>query len=162
VVDLRQNSLLSILVLILITAAGCSGLSTLTADSLRAAQERWNSSGPSYYSMTIEMKGDRLELSKYDVTVRDKSVVKLERNGQVVLPAGGSQDYSVDGLFHILDEEIDLAKNPVTLGAPPGYASYPLASFDPATGRLLRFQRSVGGTKNSIEIDVTEFKVLGR
>jgi hypothetical protein len=109
--------------------------------------------------MVLEMKGDRLESSRYTITVRDKQVVKLERNGLVVLAGGSGQDYSMEGLFHLLDLEIDLAGKPELLGAPPGYASYPMASFDPATGRLLRFQRSVGGTKNSIEIDVTEFAI---
>lgn len=116
--------------------------------------------------MNIEMNGDRLETSHYEVTVRSKEVVKLLRNGQVVSPGGGrtadSADYSMDGLFHILDEEIGLAENPQVLGAPPGYASYPMATFDPSTGRLLRFQRSVGGAKNRIEIDVKDFKILGQ
>jgi hypothetical protein len=35
-----------------------------------------------------------------------------------------------------------------------------MASFDASTGRLLHFQRSVGGTKNSIEINVREFEAL--
>jgi hypothetical protein len=112
--------------------------------------------------MVIEMKGDRLESSQYSVTVRDKNVVQLLRNGKPVTPADGGQDYSVEGLFHILDEELDLAKKPQVLGAPPGYSSYPMANFDASTGRLLEFQRSVGGAKNSIEIRVTEFEVVDK
>jgi len=110
--------------------------------------------------MVVEMRGDRLESSQYSVTVRDKNVVQLLRNGKAVTTADGGQDYSVEGLFHILDEELDLAKKPQVLGAPPGYASYPMAQFDGSTGRLLKFQRSVGGAKNSIEIQVTAFDVV--
>ena len=139
---------------------GCSRLSVLTPDSLNAAQKQWESSGASNYRMVVETKGDRFDPSQYEVTVRAKEVVKLLRNGQLVRPGGGGEDYSVDGLFHVLDQELDLKQNPEKLGAPPGYASYPMADFDPATGRLLRYQRSVGGTKNSIEIIVKEFEVL--
>ncbi len=109
--------------------------------------------------MVVEMSGDRVDSSQYSVTVHDKNVVQLLRDGKEVQTADGGQDYSVEGLFHILDEELDLAKKPQVLGAPPGYASYPMAQFDVATGRLLKFQRSVGGTKNSIEIHVTRFDV---
>ncbi len=147
-------------ILLFLLIASCSRMPNLTSESLSAAQRQWDNSGPSNYRMAIEMSGDRLEASKYEVTVRGKQVVKLERNGQLVAPGGGGQDYSVEGLFHLLDLEIDLAGKPEVLGAPPGYASYPMASFDPSTGRLLRFQRSVGGTKNSIEIRVQEFQVL--
>jgi hypothetical protein len=110
--------------------------------------------------MVIEMKGDRLEPSKYEVTVRNKEVIKFLRNGQIVASTGG-QDYSVEGLFHILALELDLAKKPEVLGAPAGFASYPMALFDSKTGRLIRYQRSVGGVNNSIAIDVKEFEVLG-
>ena len=159
--DLRRISLLSFLLSFLATA-GCSGLSTLTPDVLHAQQQRWNSAGPSYYSMIVEMKGDRIETSRYAVTVRDKNVVKLERNGLLISPGGGLQDYSIDGLFHILDQELDLAKKPEILGAPPGWGAYTMASFDAATGRLLRYQRSVGETKNGIEINVQDFRILGQ
>jgi hypothetical protein len=149
----------ALLLLILIFAA-CSRLSELTRDTLHAAQTRWEQSGPANYHMIVEMSGDRIEASKYDVTVRSKQVVKLERNGQAVPSGSSSESFSVDGLFAILDEEIELTQKPVALGAPPGYSSYPMASFDNSNGRLVRFQRSVGGTKNSIEIRVREFEIL--
>lgn len=158
--ELRRTSLLFFLVLLLIP--GCSRLSVLNQDALGAARQQWESSGPAYYTMMVEMKGDRVETSEYEVTVRSKEVVKLLRNGEIVSPGDRGQDYTVEGLFHIMDQEIDLATKPEVLGAPPGYASYPFAKFDSATGRLLRFQRSVGGVKNSIEINVKDFKVLGQ
>jgi hypothetical protein len=161
VAELQNRSLLAPLLALLLIAS-CSGLSTLTSGSLQAAQQQWESSGPANYRIIFEMSGDRIESSQYDVTVRTGKVVQLLSNGKPVSPGGGSQDYSVDGLFHILDEEIDLAKKPEILGAPPGYASYPMARFDASTGRLLHFQRSVGGTKNSIEIVVKVFEVLGK
>jgi hypothetical protein len=155
VADLRRASLLILLLL-----TGCSRLPELTPDSLHAAQLQWEKSGPPNYRMVVETSGDRMETSKYAITVKAKEIVKLERNGSPLQPEAGGSSYSVEGLFHTLDQEIDLAGKPQKLGAPPGYSSYPFARFDPATGRLLRFQRSVGGMKNSIEIKVTEFEAL--
>jgi hypothetical protein len=155
VADLRQISLL-----VLFLLYGCSRISDLTPDTLRTAQAQWEKTGPASYRMVVETSGDRMEKSKYEVTVKSKSVVKLVRNGTLLQPEAGDNSYTVEGLFRTMDQEIDLKGKPQLLGAPPGYASYPMASFDRATGRLLRFQRSVGGTKNNIEINVREFEIL--
>jgi len=155
VADLRQAS-----VLLLLLMFGCSRIPVLTPDTLHAAQTRWEKSGPGNYRMVVETSGDHMETSRYEVTVRAKAVVKLERNGNSLQTEAGGNSYTVEGLFHTMDQEIDLQVKPQLLGAPPGYASYPMASFDGATGRLLRFQRSVGGTRNSIEIVVREFEIL--
>ena len=154
--DVRQISLL-----FLFLFYGCSRISDLTPDVLRTAQTQWEKSGPASYRMVVETSGDRMEKSKYEVTVNAKTVVKLVRNGTPLQPEAGDNSYTVEGLFRTMDQEIDLKGKPQLLGAPPGYSSYPMASFDRATGRLLRFQRSVGGTKNNIEINVREFEVLG-
>jgi hypothetical protein len=155
VADLRQVSILLLLLL-----CGCSRLSELTPDTLRAAQAQWEKSGPASYRMVVETSGDHMDTSKYEVMVRAKAIVKLERNGSPLQPEAGGNSYTVEGLFRTLDQEIDLKGKPQLLGAPAGYSSYPMASFDTATGRLLRFQRSVGGAKNSIEIMVREFEAL--
>jgi hypothetical protein len=156
VADLRQTPILLLLLL-----CGCSRLSELTPEALHAAQGQWEKSGPASYRMVVETSGDHMDTSKYEVMVRAKSVVRLVRNGSPLQPEAGNS-YTVEGLFHTLDQEIDLKGKPQLLGAPPGYSSYPMASFDSATGRPLRFQRSVGGTKNSIEILVREFEILER
>ena len=44
------------------------------------------------------------------------------------------------------------------LGAPEGYAVYVTAKFDDTTGRLLHYRRSVGGTANSIDINVVGYQ----
>ncbi len=122
--DLRQAS-----VLILLLICGCARLSDLTPDALRAAQTQWEKSGPASYHMVVETSGDHMDTSKYEVTVRAKAVVKLERNGSPLQPEAGGNSYTVEGLFHTLDQEIDLKGKPQLLGAPPGYASYPDGKF---------------------------------
>jgi hypothetical protein len=155
VADLRQA-----IIVLLLLFCGCSRLSELTPEALTAAQSQWKKSGPSSYRMVVETSGDRLEKSRYEVTVNAKTVVSLKRNGSPLQPEAGDNSYTVEGLFRTLDQEIDLKGKPQVLGAPPGFSSYPMASFDSTTGRLLRFQRSVGGTKNNIEIIVREFEPL--
>jgi len=149
-----------VLPLLFLLLAGCSRISELTPEALQAAQAQWEKSGPASYRMVVETSGDRMEASKYEVVVKEKEIVKLERNGSPLKPEAGGNSYTVEGLFHTMDQEIDLKGKPQLLGAPPGYASYPMASFDASNGHLLQFKRSVGGAKNSIEIDVREFEPL--
>jgi hypothetical protein len=120
------------------------------------AQDKWDASKPKSYQLLVEMQGDRVEKEDFEVTVRDGQVASLKRNGQNVQPASG-QDYSMDGLFRMLREELDLAQKPALLGAPEGYSAYLMARFDDKTGRLLEYRRTVGGTSNTINIRVLEF-----
>ena len=139
--------------------AGCSGLGTLTPELLDQAEQKWNASKPAAYHLVVAMKGDRVEFGEYDVEVKNHVVTSLKRNGAVVDSKVG-QDYSMDGLFRILREEIDLARNPSLFGAPAGYSAYLMASFDQSSGRLKQYRRSVGGISNSIEIEVLQFDRL--
>ena len=143
-------------VLLFISLAACSRLEPLTPESLQSAQAKWQSSNPGQYRLVVEMQGDRVEPGRYEINVSGEAVT-LRRNGEVIAPER-PQDYSMDGWFRMLRQEIDLANNAHLLGAPEGYSSYPMAQFDPDSGRLVRFQRSVGGAQNSIEINIVEFQ----
>jgi hypothetical protein len=136
--------------------AACSRLDTLTPALLAQQQEKWKSHQPGFYRIVIEMSGDRVEAGTFEVVVRSGEVVSLRRNGSVIMPGRG-QDYSMEGLFRMLQQELGLAEKPGTLGAPGGYSVYTLARFDEETGRLIHYRRTVGGASNSIEIKVTEF-----
>ena len=135
----------------------CSRLSTLTSDVLTQSEDKWHASRPSSYRLTIEMKGDRVEKGRFDVSVQDSHVTSLKRNGRDVQPAEG-QDYSMDGLFRMLHQEMDQAQRPMLLGAPEGYGAYLMARFDEQSGRLMEYRRTVGGTTNTIDIRVLEFQ----
>jgi hypothetical protein len=121
------------------------------------AEVKWRARRPNAYHLVIEMSGDRVETGRFDVTVLREQVISLRRNGLVIPPKTG-QDYSMDGLFHMLEQELGLAERPATLGAPEGYAVYLNARFDDTTGRLVRYRRIVGGTSNSIDVDVVTFE----
>jgi hypothetical protein len=137
----------------------CSRLQPLTVDTLMQAEGKWKQQRPGSYRLVIEMSGDRVETGRFEVTVHSGQVAELKRNGRVIRPNAG-QDYSMDGLFHMLEQELGLAERPETLGAPEGYAVYLNARFDEMTGRLIRYRRVVGGASNSIDINVLEFKKI--
>ncbi len=142
---------------IIVLLCACSRLDTLTPELLDQSQQKWKAHQPVAYHLVIQMSGDRVETGKFDVMVRDGQVVSIRRNGLIVTPASG-QDYTMDGLFRILTQELGLAEKPSLLGAPEGYSAYLQARFDPETGRLVRYRRSVGGTSNSIDIQVLEYE----
>ena len=139
--------------------AGCNRLPTLTTPVLEQAEQKWSAHKAGMYSVVIEMSGDRVEAGKFQVRVREGKVVTFRRNG-MVLQADRGQDYTIEGLFHILEEELGLAEKPTMLGAPEGYTVYTTAKFDDVTGRLIRYRRIVGGTSNSIDINVVEYHPL--
>ena len=141
----------------LLLAASCSGLSTLTPGALKQAEEKWMAANQTSYRLVVSMEGDRVERGEFEVDVDQGVVTSLRRNGQVVNPASG-QDYSMDGLFKIIHEEMDLAEKPQLLGAPSGYTAYLMARFDGKTGRLQHYRRAVGGVSNSIDIEVLSFE----
>jgi hypothetical protein len=140
--------------------AACSRLDTLTPAGLSAAEARWKTTGQRSYRMVVSMEGDRVEHGEFEVQVENGAVTSLRRNGQVVNPAQG-QDYSMDGLFKTMHEEMDLAEKPGLLGAPQGYTVYLMARFDDESGRLEHYRRAVGGISNSIDIEVLRFEATG-
>ncbi len=134
----------------------CSGLSDLSEETLAAAESRWRAAGVDSYRMALDVQGDRVERERYVVVVRSGAVDTLLRDRSPVT-SGSPEDYSVPGLFEILRRERELAERPSLLGAPAGYRAYLKARFDPRTGRLVEYDRSVGGASNRIRIVVREF-----
>ena len=142
---------------ILFLLTSCLRLEVLTEESLRDAEARWNANAPGLYRVKIEMTGGRVEAGLFDALVRAQQVVSLRRNGQVILP-DRAEDYSVRGLFRMLEQELALADQPTLLGAPSGYAVHMLVRFNPDNGRLERYRRTVTGVDNNIEITILEFE----
>jgi hypothetical protein len=141
---------------ILFLCAACSRLPALTPEVLNDAERKWSAHQPSAYRLVLEMTGDRVETGRFEIDVRGGAIVSLRRNGLIVSPNAG-QDYTMEGLFRMLTQELSLAEKPAMLGAPPGYSIYTTAKFDDADGRLIRYRRIVGGTSNSIEVSVLEY-----
>jgi hypothetical protein len=141
----------------LLLIVACNRLPTLTPQILKQAEQRWVSQQPGSYRLVIEMSGDRIETGRFEVQVRSGQVVSFSRNGLILQPSRG-QDYTIEGLFQVLEQELGLAEKPAMLGAPEGYSVYTTAKFDESTGRLIHYRRIVGGTSNSIDINVVEYE----
>jgi hypothetical protein len=150
------KSILLRLAIVMLCASGCSRLPALTPEILTQAEQKWAQHNPPFYRLIVEMSGDRVETGRFEVDVRSGHVVSLRRNGLVIRPDAG-QDYSMEGLFHMLVQELGLSEKPTMLGAPPGYSVYITARFDDTTGRLVHYRRIVGGTSNSIDVNVVEY-----
>jgi hypothetical protein len=142
---------------ILFALTSCSRLEVMTDETLRDAEARWSANAPGLYRVAIEMTGERVEDGVFEALVRAGQVVSLKRNGQVILPERG-QDYSIRGLFRMLEQELALAQQPSLLGAPPGYAAHLLVRFNTENGRLERYSRTVTGSGSNIEIAILEFE----
>jgi len=155
----RKIAITAAILLLTSAITSCSGLSALTPTLLAENQAKWDASKPQSYRSVIEMKGDRVEKEQFEVTVRSGEMATLRRNGRAINPTP-EQDYSMDGLFRMLRQEMALVDKPALLGAPEGYSAYPMARFDDKTGRLIEYRRTVGGTSNTIDIRVLEFSPL--
>jgi hypothetical protein len=156
----RQTSHIAEVLAAMLMLASCSGLSTLTSAMLDEAETKWKTARPSSYMLVVAMEGDRVERGEFDVTVEGGVVTAFKRNGEPVSLSAG-EDYSMEGLFKFIRQEMDLAKNPALLGAQPGYSVYQMARFDSRTGGLLHYRRSVGGISHSIDIQVLKFEASG-
>jgi hypothetical protein len=150
----RVRNIMWLIALILL--ASCSGLSTITPEMVDQAEAKWNAGKPASYRLVVAMEGDRVERGEFQVLVEKGIVTSLKRNGEPVNLKSG-EDYSMDGLFKMIRNEMDLARNPATFGAPAGYSAYLMASFD-RTGRLKQYRRAVGGISNSIDVQVLSFE----
>lgn len=80
----------------------------LTQEKLEEARARWREAGPRDYDLRLLKRADRLEPEEFDIEVRDRRVTSLERNG-TPLPTQRKSAYSIDGLFDIMQRELEMA-----------------------------------------------------
>jgi hypothetical protein len=131
-------------------------LTDLTADRLARARDRWSRHATVDYDLEVLVHADRLEDASFEIRVRDGQVQQALQNG--IATTGTAEAYTVSGLFEILERELELASDPgAGFGAPEGYRAYLKVRFDPDLGYPQKYQRSVGGTTNGVEITVVRF-----
>ena len=132
----------------------------LTSDSLADARTRWIAARISDYEMLVLMKASGLKPSEVRVTVRGGRAIELTLNGEPA-SSGAPSLYTVDGLFELLDRELELASRPVQ-PASESQQDRPIvrACFDSATGVPQHFLRVVPGTNRSTEWRVLKWRAL--
>src|SRR4051794_17167470 len=122
----------------------------LTPEQLRAAEDRWDKHGPADYDLVIEKTfqssaSDNPTTDRIEVRVRNKSVVEASMNGRP-LERRLWGEYDVPGWFGFVERFLQIDTAP---SAPRTFRS---AVFDPATGQLQHFRRSVSGTHERQEL----------
>jgi len=125
----------------------------LTADALAQAEARWRSGQIQDYDLRYQMHG-----SAYAVRVRGNIVTELEVNGQ---PArtGNAGDYSVTGLFKLLELELENLDDPRGPFAGRRDSVLMRVRFHPTRGYVERYLRSSGGYGKNVAIELISFEV---
>lgn len=123
-------------------------MEVLTPATLAEAEHRWEEQGTTSYRLSVRVRAPRYAPAVYDVTVTDGRLVKVERDGTALpLEEVGRHDFSVAGLFALLREDLPLAGVHPVGTAPPIDVR---ARFDPTTGRLERYRRTVGTKRRRV------------
>ncbi|HZR81596.1 MAG TPA: hypothetical protein VFD92_10910 [Candidatus Binatia bacterium] len=137
----------------LLVLSGCSLLGPppmepLSATTLEAAERRWDARGSDSYHLVVRVRAPRFEPAVYDLVVSGGKLVAIERNGAAVPPGDAHRyDYSVAGLFGMLQQDLRLADVPAIGDVP---AVDLRAEFEPATGRLVCYRRTVGAARRRV------------
>jgi hypothetical protein len=116
----------------------------LTPEKLEAAMERWRTHGPTDYLMTYTRKiGNSDEADRFVVRVRNKQVVEVRMNGELLRDGRGIvivderlQYHRMESLFRDIERFLEM-------DAREGKKNYNVAVFDDQTGALRMFRRSV-------------------
>lgn len=131
----------------------------LTEAALAAAERRWEAHGADSYHLVVRVRAPRFVPVVYDLVVEGGKVARIERDNGGSVPPADADDYSVRGLFHRLREDLRLA------GVRPAEENHPpidlRAHFEEATGRLVRYRRTVGTARRRVLfIEVLEYEPL--
>lgn len=138
---------------------GCAKGDPLTAKAIDAAEARWRAAPMGAYRMRLEITGDRIEEGEFVVEVRDSVVASVTRNGESITTR--DDFYTVDGLFDMLRQELEMAAQPQLFWQQPTNSRiYQRALFDEKSGYCRRYLRSVTGTQHNIVITVEALEPL--
>lgn len=138
----------AILIPILVVPA-VHGLVPVTPETLRAARQVWERSGPRDYDMEYGKKGS--VSGRFKVQVRDGKAVSVVMDDHPLDRTNNERLYdyqTMTAMFDDLERFVEQASKP---GAPPTIIR---ARFDPVDGHIIRYIYSVTGTPQKIEVSV--------
>jgi hypothetical protein len=130
---------------------------TLTAESMHAAQQRWQKNAPSDYQMEITVTGR--QPSHYDIDVEEGIPTAVLRNGREIARRNWTY-WTVPGLFDVIEHDMECAEDPTRgFGAQPGSTVVLRADFDPRLGYPRKFERLIlGEPQLDMTWEVTTFE----
>ncbi len=129
-------------------------MNALTTDSLNDARQRWLSSRINDYDMAVRFDG-----TQYDVHVRGGGVQSLQLDGEDTT-SNRPQDYSVDGIFNILELELENLTSPNNPFGGDRRTTFLHVRFNRDFGYVERYLRAIGGAGRSHTIDVVSLNLL--
>jgi hypothetical protein len=133
-------------------------MTELTEASLSAAREKWTAANITDYDMILENQPPgRAEAMRFTVQVRHGRVANVLSGGE---PADTHEPelYAVDGLFEMLERELDLARSPDSpFKATGGGKVFQRVRFHDELGYPERYLRVVGGSNQNSAFTVVSF-----
>jgi hypothetical protein len=122
----------------------------LTMEQLAAAEDLWDKAGPAGYDLVVDKTLQSTSATepirdRIEVKVRKKKVVEATINGGP-LPRRLWEEYDLPAWFGYIEQFLKIDTAP---GAPRTFRA---AEFDPRTGQLLHFTRSVSTTRERQEL----------
>jgi hypothetical protein len=137
----------------LLLVVGCSTfgpppMEPLTETTLAAASKRWHAHGAESYRIVVEVRAPRVAPAVYALEVAGGKPIRVERDGRIVaVEDADDDDFSVSGLFALLRQDLRWTAIEHVGDIP---AVDLRALFEPETGRLVRYRRTVGTTKRRV------------
>ncbi len=146
-------------VLLLLTLSGCGSGIDVSTRTLAEARRVWDKAGITSYNLEWTTTGARA--GHYRVYVRDgevKSVLSVDADAKTraAHPADPSY-YGVDGLFRVLDEELDECLGQRPFGQMKNARILQRFLPDPVYGYPRRYRRDVAGSRQGLALDVIAF-----
>ena len=160
--DLRPTKKKKIVLVMIAFGAGlCAAtlalrepMDALTTQGLAAAQKRWHNAGVRAYALRY-----RMHSNQYHVAWRDGVVTGVLVNDQP-LERGDFKTYSVDGLFDLLESELENLSDPAGPFAGRRESILARVRFNPELGYVERYVRSSGGIGPGALVVVESFQRL--
>ncbi len=145
-----------VLSLALLPLAGCVEGEDVDPRTIARARRVWDQAKPSNYDLEWTVSGARE--AHYLVAVRDGSVQSIESVGpdgkKTAIHPPDPSYYSVEGLFHTLEDEADQVIQPRPFGLPEGTIPKLRFDSDPRLGYPRRYRRSVDRPEGRLALDV--------
>lgn len=166
---MRQNTAFrrasSAVVFLLLVCVGCGNSVDVSTRSIREAKRTWDESNIRDYDLEWRSTGD--QPGHYLVYVRQGKVREVRRiletkreiqanNGRNVIEAhpGDPTLYSVEGLFRILEQELDEAQSETPFGTRKEARVLLKFTPDDDLGYPRSYRRDVTGARSSLALDV--------
>jgi hypothetical protein len=128
----------------------------LSHERLVAAQEMWQKNRPAEYDLTVVVTGDLA--GTYRLQVRGETVEGTLNEQPVGNRGEGLRYWTIDGMFDVMEVDLERCEKAATPGAQPGEARLVLsADFDPRLGYPRRYRRLSLEPRRAVEWEITQF-----